>query len=78
MDARIKAAAQDRSTGATRLNIDIDPAKYGFDTDEKLDLSTYKVDPRAGCCPGCGASFQVCNYTYIQHIDVHSIHMKRN
>jgi hypothetical protein len=59
MEARIKAAAQDRSAGATRLNIDIDPTKYGFDAEEKLDLSTYKVDPRAGCCPGCGASFQV-------------------
>eukprot|EP00953_Heterococcus_sp_UTEX-ZZ885_P001988 1588-Heterococcus_DN1.PRE.5 len=58
MEARIKAAAQDRSAGATRLNIDIDPTKYGFDAEEKLDLSTYKVDPRAGCCPGCGASFQ--------------------
>jgi hypothetical protein len=68
MEARIKAAAQDRSAGATRLNIDIDPTKYGFDAEEKLDLSTYKVDPRAGCCPGCGASFQVRTTGIYEHL----------
>jgi hypothetical protein len=34
----------------------IDMALTGM---EKLGLSGYKVDPRVGCCPGCGIIFQV-------------------
>ncbi|KAG5175010.1 P-loop containing nucleoside triphosphate hydrolase protein [Tribonema minus] len=64
MDARLKAASQDRSFGVAARGGrggsagELDFSKYGFDSDEKLDLTNYRVDPRAGCCPGCGVQFQ--------------------